>query len=99
MLDGYSMVKRSLINVKVNFKIHVMHSWQLQICLNKTKHLLLPSVIGCPDGSLPMNCLVDPCQYANCSALLAATCQAEYCGGCNARWFIKDIEVTNACGE
>ena len=54
---------------------------------------------GCPDGSQPVNCLVDPCEYASCPAIKSATCVANYCGGCNARWYVKDLEVTHVCGK
>ena len=52
---------------------------------------------GCPDGSLPVNCLIDPCQVNTCPSLPTASCVADYCGGCNARFFINDVEVTHAC--
>ena len=54
---------------------------------------------GCPDGSQPVNCLVNPCEYASCPAIKNAKCVADYCGGCNARWYIKDLEVTHVCGK
>ena len=54
---------------------------------------------GCPDGSQPVICLVDPCEYASCPAITSATCVADYCGGCNARWYVKDLEVTHVCGK
>jgi hypothetical protein len=52
---------------------------------------------GCPGGSLPVNCLIDPCQVNTCPSLPTASCVADYCGGCNARFFINDVEVTHAC--
>ena len=53
--------------------------------------------IGCPDGSQPVHCLVHPCQFASCPAIKDAKCVADYCGGCNARWYLKDKEVTHMC--
>ena len=51
----------------------------------------------CPDGSDPVNCLVDPCQSATCPGVDNATCVADYCGGCNAKWFVDGVEVTDQC--
>jgi hypothetical protein len=46
--------------------------------------------IGCPDscrdGSQPVSCLVNPCDVSRCD-VDGATCIADYCGGCHARWF------------
>lgn len=36
----------------------------------------------CSDGSLPVQCLVNPCAAVMCRA--GETCQANYCGGCTA---------------
>ena len=52
---------------------------------------------GCPDGSNPVNCFVNPCQFASCPDVYGATCVADYCGGCNARWLLNGLEVTNQC--
>ena len=54
---------------------------------------------GCADGSLPVNCLIDPCQVNSCLLFPTATCEADYCGGCNARFYMNDVEVTHACGK
>ena len=35
----------------------------------------------CADGSLPLECLADPCDGASCA--LGGTCIANFCGGCN----------------
>ena len=57
----------------------------------------------CPNCTLPFNCLVNPCQFASCSAFPGAKCRADYCGGCNARFFVgkgrKKREVTDQCNE
>ena len=52
---------------------------------------------GCPDGTQPVNCFVDPCQYAQCPAVEGAECEANYCGGCNAEWFLDGEDVTESC--
>ena len=39
---------------------------------------------ACADGSQPVNCLVDPCQVTDCPQ---GTCEANYCGGCNAEFY------------
>jgi eight-cysteine-cluster-containing protein len=41
---------------------------------------------SCADGSQPVQCFVDPCEAtAACSE--AVTCEANYCGGCNAEFY------------
>lgn len=53
----------------------------------------------CADGSEPVQCFVDPCQVAPaCSE--AATCEANYCGGCNAEFYdASGYGVCQAEGE
>ena len=43
----------------------------------------------CPDGQEPVNCFMDPCQFASCPAFPTAVCEADYCGGCYARFFVE----------
>ena len=52
---------------------------------------------GCSDGSVPVNCLVNPCDTASCPAINGAVCVADYCGGCHARWLLNGDDVTNQC--
>lgn len=40
----------------------------------------------CNDGTQPVNCFADPCSVSSCP-VEGATCQANYCGGCNAEWY------------
>jgi len=40
----------------------------------------------CTDGTVPVNCFVDPCMFSKC-ADPDATCSANYCGGCRAEWY------------
>jgi len=40
---------------------------------------------SCADGSEPVQCFADPCEVAPLCAE-AATCEANYCGGCNAEF-------------
>ena len=35
-----------------------------------------------------VNCIVDPCLSSSCPQNPYATCIADYCGGCNARWYV-----------
>ena len=53
----------------------------------------------CPTDKPPVNCFVDPCQFAKCPAHANAKCVSDFCGGCNARFFEDDEEVTDTCGE
>ena len=53
----------------------------------------------CPDCTQPVNCVIDPCEVTACPAFPNATCRADFCGGCNARFFIQRQEVTDQCNE
>jgi hypothetical protein len=44
---------------------------------------------GCPGGMKPFNCFMDPCVSSQCS-VAGATCNSNYCGGCNAVWKLQD---------
>ncbi|OQV14515.1 hypothetical protein BV898_11237 [Hypsibius exemplaris] len=52
---------------------------------------------GCPPESI-VNCFVNPCRFARCPNVPAAICHANYCGGCNAQWFLGIRDVTPRCG-
>lgn len=41
---------------------------------------------ACADGSPVVNCFANPCQVSSCD-VEGAICEADYCGGCNARWY------------
>lgn len=43
------------------------------------------------------NCLVDPCQSSSCPYNPTAVCRADYCGGCNARWYCGESDITMNC--
>ncbi|OQV14518.1 hypothetical protein BV898_11240 [Hypsibius exemplaris] len=57
----------------------------------------LSSQKGCPPWKPLAECLVAPCQVSRCSNMLGAVCHNDYCGGCHARWFVGQFEVTNRC--
>ncbi|XP_033728451.1 prestalk D11 protein-like [Pecten maximus] len=63
-----------------------------QTCKNIT-----PSPTTCKNGEPLVNCLVNPCSAQGCPRYPNAKCVADYCGGCNARFFVKSKEVTNFC--
>ena len=46
-----------------------------------------------------MDCFIDPCEVATCPGAPYATCKSNYCGGCNARFFIGDEDITDTCGK
>ena len=55
---------------------------------------------SCPPDKPPVNCLLDPCSVTSCPAHPDASCVADYCGGCNARFFDADgNEVTESCNN
>nr|XP_039265115.1 kielin/chordin-like protein isoform X1 [Styela clava]XP_039265116.1 kielin/chordin-like protein isoform X2 [Styela clava] len=49
----------------------------------------------CPDGKPPVNCARDPCQGATCPAVSDADCRANYCGGCNADFYIGNRKLAD----
>jgi hypothetical protein len=40
----------------------------------------------CANGEPVVQCFVDPCSVSRCD-VSGATCQSDYCGGCNAHWY------------
>ncbi|CAL1545074.1 unnamed protein product [Lymnaea stagnalis] len=54
----------------------------------------LPALGTCTLGIV--NCFVEPCRFSKC-AVEGATCGDDYCGGCNARWYVGGKEVTSQC--
>ena len=53
----------------------------------------------CPCLEGYVQCFVDPCEVTECPALPYATCEADYCGGCNANFYQNGIIVNDECGE
>ena len=51
----------------------------------------------CPVGVPIARCFAHPCTTAVCLGVRGATCVADYCGGCNARWFLNGEDVTDRC--
>lgn len=50
-----------------------------------------------PCSELDMvNCLVDPCR-SGCEAYPNAVCESDYCNGCNAHYYVDNVEVTEKC--
>ncbi|RUS91088.1 hypothetical protein EGW08_001113, partial [Elysia chlorotica] len=45
------------------------------------------------------NCLFPPCLYSICAAQPKAVCRNDYCGGCNARFFLGSRDVTSTCQD
>merc|ERR1712110_441299 len=43
-----------------------------------------------------VNCFVNPCQVSKCEGYPDATCVADYCGGCFARWY-SNGQLLNDC--
>ena len=57
-------------------------------------------VFGATGGPPPchlVNCFVDPCLTATCPGQPAATCRANYCGGCYADFYVNGQNVTACC--
>ncbi|XP_028413435.1 papilin-like [Dendronephthya gigantea] len=56
---------------------------------------------ACPPGQQFVNCLVPPCQNAKCQAYPGARCKNNYCGGCNADFYVNDkkVECNDLCAN
>ena len=58
------------------------------------------SCIGsCPCLEGYVECFVDPCEATDCPAFPYITCEADYCGGCNANYYQNGEIVNDECGE
>ena len=51
----------------------------------------------CPRGVPIVNCLRNPCEYTTCRRYPQAKCKANYCGGCNAIFYVGERIVE--CGN
>jgi len=52
----------------------------------------------CTDGSEPVECFADPCEFQSCDE---GVCEANYCGGCNAEFFneLGELVCTDECSS
>lgn len=48
-------------------------------------------LLACSQSTV--NCFVDPCSVEKCPAFPHATCVSNYCGGCNAEFYVKGKKV------
>eukprot|EP00123_Amoebidium_parasiticum_P012229 comp21205_c1_seq1/m.28821 comp21205_c1_seq1/g.28821 ORF comp21205_c1_seq1/g.28821 comp21205_c1_seq1/m.28821 type:complete len:265 (-) comp21205_c1_seq1:343-1137(-) len=74
-----------------NAQVSSLTSEQNRILLNYPASCQEPT---CPPGTPQVKCLVDPCTTATCAGYDTAVCRADYCGGCNARFYVDGKEVT-----
>ncbi|KAL5020471.1 hypothetical protein ScPMuIL_003363 [Solemya velum] len=56
-----------------------------------------PGIDAMSKPCLTVNCFLNPCMMARCNKHHQATCRADYCGGCHARFYEGDNEVTSQC--
>ena len=52
----------------------------------------------CPDDKPEIKCPFNLCDHQKCLNFPDAKCMFDVCGGCTARFFSGDIEVTDDCG-
>ncbi|GMH36055.1 hypothetical protein BSKO_03923 [Bryopsis sp. KO-2023] len=48
---------------------------------------------GCPPDKPEVQCFADPCQVTQCDAFPNAKCVSNFCGGCNADFFVDGEKV------
>lgn len=51
----------------------------------------------CPPGTPFIQCSTDLCTVNKCPGVPPATCIVDHCGGCNARWYIGNQDITEEC--
>ena len=56
-------------------------------------------LLECPPDQPLSLCKTDPCDVNTCPVYPNARCKAHFCGGCHARFFDGDDEVTGSCGK
>ena len=59
--------------------------------MSKKHFLTQPS--ECPKDIPIVACLTNPCDSKKCAAFPTATCKANFCGGCNAEFFVDQKKV------
>ena len=72
----------------------------MQLLCMDTQHtsvFFLCAESECPAGVDEVACFAAPCLFASCPAFPFARCVDDYCGGCNARFYTEDGEVTEDC--
>ena len=52
----------------------------------------------CPDNKPEVNCPFNLCDHQKCLNFPDANCVFDLCGGCTARFYAGDREVTDDCG-
>ena len=52
----------------------------------------------CPDNKPEVNCPFNLCDHQKCLNFPDANCVFDVCGGCTARFYSGDREVTDDCG-
>ena len=59
---------------------------------------MLLSLVVCPDDKPELKCPFNLCDYQKCLNFPDANCVFDVCGGCTARFYSGDREVTDDCG-
>jgi hypothetical protein len=55
----------------------------------------LTYLVVCPPDSPPVQCLISPCSLPPPEGCVFATCEDDFCGGCNRHYF--DANKTEVC--
>ena len=69
----------------------------LTIFTHLLTYIHLSSDMSCDPDTERFNCLFNPCDNAYCPNIPDANCLPDYCGGCNARFYVNSVEVTEEC--
>ena len=56
-------------------------------------------IVDCPSNKPAVFCHIDLCNYQTCPNIPQAKCKLDICGGCQARFYLNDTEVTDECSK
>ena len=62
-------------------------------------HIYSLYTVDCPSNKPAVICSIDLCDYQTCLNFQQAKCKLDTCGGCQARFYINDTEVTDECSK
>ena len=93
------MLDRQLYRLIVYIILHIVYTVQLNDINNLIYKYYNSHLLECPPNAPIVNCFTDPCDVTSCNNYPNAKCVSNYCGGCNAQFFVDGIDVTKQCGR
>lgn len=92
---GFAWVASARVGLKTKLK-----SWVPFFCAKFSNIIDIIWIISvCPTDKPAVKCSAEPCRVNTCPRHANARCENDYCGGCSARFFEGNREVTNDCQQ